>query len=234
MTLDACHGLCAKQRVSWSKDMDQDRFDNLTRSLSAGMSRRAAMRGLSATALGGVLAVAGIGSAAAAACKRPNVKCGKGKNAVCCSAPRNGSVACNGLGGCAYTCDDGYSWDGAQCLLACVPDRTCDGYYGGYNCGSGLWDGCGYNLTCGCPDGKFRCDGQACTTLEVSAHCGACDNVCACGGCEIDIEGNYICSAGGECRSCTRNSDCRTGYHCIDLGYDFCGAGYTTVCDLAC
>ncbi len=77
--------------------MDQERFDQITRTLAAGQSRRRLLKGLAGTALGGVLAAVGAGEAGAKGpCKTPNTKCGRGKNAVCCSS----NQVCNGDGTC--------------------------------------------------------------------------------------------------------------------------------------
>ena len=54
--------------------MDPTRFDHLTRALASGTSRRRLLQGLG----GGLLALVGIDRAAAAPCKKPDVKCGKG------------------------------------------------------------------------------------------------------------------------------------------------------------
>ena len=77
--------------------MDQERFDTLTRTLAAGMSRRSVLRTLSAVGAGGVLAVVGRGTAEAGKCKKAN-RCGKGKHQTCCKD--------------SETCDHG----------TCVPD----------------------------------------------------------------------------------------------------------------
>ena len=70
--------------------MDPERFDRITRTLATGQSRRGFLKTLTGAAMGGVLATAGVGAAAAKpglpACKAPNTKCGKGKTAVCCDS----------------------------------------------------------------------------------------------------------------------------------------------------
>jgi hypothetical protein len=63
--------------------MDQERFDTLTRTLAAGMSRRRVLRTLSAVGAGGVLAVTGGGNVAEGKCPRRN-RCGKGEHQKCC------------------------------------------------------------------------------------------------------------------------------------------------------
>jgi hypothetical protein len=64
--------------------MDQERFDRITRTLASGQSRRGLLKGLTGTAIGGLLATVGIAEASArGACREPG--CSKGKNAVCSS-----------------------------------------------------------------------------------------------------------------------------------------------------
>jgi hypothetical protein len=72
--------------------MDQERFDTLTRTLAAGMSRRRVLRTLSAVGAGGVLAAVGSGTVVAGTCPRRN-RCGKPKHRTCC---RNGKTCVDG------------------------------------------------------------------------------------------------------------------------------------------
>jgi hypothetical protein len=77
--------------------MDQERFDRITRTLALGQSRRGLLKGLTGTAIGGLLASVGMAEARAKGpCKAPNTKCGRGKNATCCT----GSQVCNADGTC--------------------------------------------------------------------------------------------------------------------------------------
>ena len=65
--------------------MDQERFDRFTRTLASGQSRRDVLKGLTATAIGGLLAAVGTADAGAkGACRAPNTKCCKGRTAQCC------------------------------------------------------------------------------------------------------------------------------------------------------
>lgn len=65
--------------------MDQERFDRFTRTLASGQSRRDVLKGLTATAIGGLLAAVGTADAGAKGpCRAPNTKCGKGRSAQCC------------------------------------------------------------------------------------------------------------------------------------------------------
>ena len=74
--------------------MDQERFDRIARTLASGQSRRGVLKGLTGTALGGLLAAVGAGEAGARGpCRAPNHKCGKGKHAQCCTS---GQVCADG------------------------------------------------------------------------------------------------------------------------------------------
>lgn len=66
--------------------MDSTRFDDLTKGLATSTSRRAALKTIAAATIGGILGLAGIGTAFA------GVKCG---NKVCGA----GQICCNQGGG---------------------------------------------------------------------------------------------------------------------------------------
>ena len=88
--------------------MDQEQFDQITRTLASGNSRRGLVRTLTGAALGGILVAVGVGEAGAkkqgggrrdvAAQQGKPVRCprgcrvGKGKNATCCTS---GEFCCN-------------------------------------------------------------------------------------------------------------------------------------------
>jgi len=64
--------------------MDQERFDRITRTLGSGQSRRGLLKGLTGTAIGGLLVSVGLAEASAKGpCKSPG--CSKGKNPICSS-----------------------------------------------------------------------------------------------------------------------------------------------------
>src|SRR3712207_4230881 len=84
--------------------MDHERFDDLTRALATGMSRRQALKSLAGGAAGGLLAFLGVGKAAAAppGCKRNGKKCkedtqccsGNCENGTCVATPNSWSCFC--------------------------------------------------------------------------------------------------------------------------------------------
>src|SRR5688572_19147319 len=114
--------------------MESNRFDDLTRALGGGQSRRRMLKVLG----GAALAAAGltrIDGAEAAACKSPNVRCGKGKDAVCCV---EGDICCGG--GCTQVIGD----SGAACCsdAQCGDGMLCHSSY--HTCFTPPWEGlCG-------------------------------------------------------------------------------------------
>jgi hypothetical protein len=79
--------------------MDATRFDDLTKGLATSPSRRAALKTIAATTIGGILGLAGIGTAFAA-CQARGHKCGN--NEQCCSNVCCNLVCC----GSGQTCDE--------------------------------------------------------------------------------------------------------------------------------
>ena len=77
--------------------MEPSRFDELTKALATATSRRQALKTIAATTLGGILGLAGVGSAFAMPTCKPNGH-GCGTNKQCCSGfcdhTRNICVAC--------------------------------------------------------------------------------------------------------------------------------------------
>ena len=69
--------------------MDATRFDDLTKALATSPSRRAALKTIAATTIGGILGLAGMGTAFAA-CQPAGHACGGNKQ--CCS-----NVCCHGV-----------------------------------------------------------------------------------------------------------------------------------------
>jgi hypothetical protein len=173
--------------------MDQERFDQITRSLAAGKSRRGFLKSLVGTAFGGALAAAGIADASAkpeVPCKFPNHKCGKGRYAKCCSSSQvcNSDGTCGAPSACVPSCDGkcGGASDGCggTCdATCCVAD--CAGKYGGVSDGcNGTCDACppvGCNT--GYPNGDGTCwytptgpYGAVCNNLYYGVGQGVCDN----------------------------------------------------------
>ena len=83
--------------------MDAKQFDSVARALGQGNSRRGVVRTLTGAAVGGILVAVGVGEAGAkkkygggggrvtaeGKCPKPNLRCGKGKYAECCTGQPN-------------------------------------------------------------------------------------------------------------------------------------------------
>jgi hypothetical protein len=179
--------------------MDQERFDTLTRTVGAGMSRRGVLHTLSLGAAGGILAVLGNGTAAA---KCPKAKrCGKGKHQACC---KNGK-----------TCNHG------ECVSPCAPDCT-------DKCG-GVSDGCTGTCDDKCPDEPCPPytikSGSECVFPCAGDPCGPCNTDSGFVQCVGNPDGTHICATNLTSNS-TQNCDvngCPAGFTCYAGG----GANYT-------
>jgi hypothetical protein len=105
--------------------MDQERFDRITRTLSSGQSRRSLLKGVTGTAIGGLLTSVGLAEASAKGpCKTPNTKCGKGKNAVCCP---EGSV-CTPTGCVTVARVVVLTWNPTFSSIHCTPTVSVSGF----------------------------------------------------------------------------------------------------------
>jgi hypothetical protein len=101
--------------------MDQDRFDNLTRALARGTSRRQALKLLGGSLAGGLLSFLGVGDAAADDCKRNGKACKKNKQ--CCS----GNCADGFCAPLCPPCDACSTCSGGTCVSRCGPGQDCLG-----------------------------------------------------------------------------------------------------------
>ena len=145
--------------------MDPSRFDDLTKAFATGTSRRAALKTMAATTLGGLLALAGIGSALARPTCKPNGH-GCGTNKQCCSGycdktthtcgcPSGTTQLCNGTcavecssSPCNFPCFCAYDTDGVN--VYCASSRA-----GAGNCAT----------DCDCPAGQFCHPTNFCTPI---------------------------------------------------------------------
>lgn len=159
--------------------MDQERFDQLTRTLASGVSRRRMMRGITGTALGGLLASVGIADAGAKPktkektkekCTAPNTTCGNGN---CCTS--------------SEVCSNG------ECLVApnpgpvCIPGAQCFPIDGPIPCGCN-GDG---STTC-CAETQF--DDGVCCPVDEAGQASCCFLVTADGATPVGC-----CPAGTDC-----------------------------------
>ncbi len=146
--------------------MNQDRFDDLARTLASTTSRRTVLKTLAGSAAGGLLALLGVGDTAATpgGCKASGKKCkehdqccsGDCVNGTCAACP-SGSKLCNG---------------------SCIPQNDCCGGCGsGQTCENGVCVTPQAQPTCVCNDGTgdpftFSC--VALSQCNISLWCEIC------------------------------------------------------------
>jgi hypothetical protein len=136
---------------------------------------------------------------AAAACVRPNKRCGNGKKCCAGAACRSGKCRCKtGL----TACND-------RCVDTNADPANCGGC--GKSCGQG--QGCADGTCNGCSDGQKACDGRC---IPANACCR--DSDCA-GGKRCQTNGTCACpnnmkDCNGTCRVCCGDRDCPTGQFC--------------------
>ena len=206
--------------------MDSNQFDNLTKTLAGGASRRGVLRG-ALGALGGVLRLFG-GAAAApnacaqacafepkgprlAACKQACKQCGGSLQDVCFDQQ---IICCPGsFGGCCFDDETGsISCPGTQqCPAPLVPD-----------------EGCGCVCPNTCPPGEFPDPGQDCACVpfptcdaggapencEAGVETSCADGVCAC---VTSVDGGTVCvERFCTFEACTTGTDCQFG-PCVDI-----------------
>ena len=215
--------------------MEGQRFDDLTRRLTATLNRRRVMASLL-----GVAGAAALGSGAEARvrCRAWDASCTR--SSQCCTAycetsrqaPRRqrNRCGCGPLALCGNTCFD-LQTDEKHCG-AC--DTACEP---GFTCTNGVCK-CGEETTCN----GACCDGVCKKTFSDKNHCGACGIVCATG--EFCIGGNCVsaCAAptpnSGDCgqyTACLIDQNGTThyldswyqigGYGCGEPGGQSCAAG---------
>jgi len=200
--------------------MDEQRFDELTRTLASGTSRRRVVMGLAGGALGGLVALFGGRPAARADdddddCKRFGKPCRK--HSQCCSGV---CLSEGGTCGCATSadCDD---FSNACASFSCDPEfGQCFGFLApdcvpcqrDRDCAEGV---CLPDGRCGCTSNADCDDGNACTVDTCTEDAFGGGRFCAhtpIPGC-IQCKRNRDC-AGGTCcdgRCCPAGSDCGVG-----------------------
>jgi hypothetical protein len=226
--------------------MDGSRFDNLTKTLAAGVSRRGVVRGALGGLAGAALAALGRKSAEAQPKGGPANECKVG----CSGFNRQAKVACERAcrecgGDIDRVCAD-FGPFGPTAFVCCPPGTFCAGE--GVCCEEGTEpcfqpDG---SVTC-CPAGTF-CDFEtgACTPDCTAEHnfctgtpgrCGD-DPDCICSNTSVGIVCHHL--------SCAACADCASDAECRDQGFgaasvcipsdDCCGGGSSclTPCDQAC
>ncbi len=172
--------------------MEPSQFDELTKALATPTSRRQALRTFVATTLGGILGLAGIGTAfAKPKCHRAGLGCDTNSN--CCSGLycANGKcTTCPALPACnsGCPCPSGQVCQSGQCVTPCVANGgQCTS---GQDCCSGRCDSFSGTCVSCIPNEDFFChaDSDCCSGL-----CETYSGICGCG-----IAGS----------DCLRNEDC--------------------------
>lgn len=174
--------------------MDNRTFDNVSRLIGSGATRRRVVGALIA-AVGGAVAV---GSAPASAVQRPTCRvlaAGCTRANQCCSGfcerrtsvPRRKRFRCgcgDGLTQCGTTCHDLDTDAGhcSDCFLPC-PETTDTCLSGACSCGG----------SAPCPDGDICCDGICYDKFAEKNHCGTCGNSCDGGYCDGGVCAPLVC-----------------------------------------
>ena len=193
--------------------MDGNRFDELSRRLATGVSRRAALKGAAA----GLLGALGLRTAAGAqvsqaqcgnrTCKNDPAVCNDG--CVCCVYP-NGNSRCRPPGTCSpgtAVCPPG---EVADSILGCVVAGPCAGLDDGASCGTGLV----------CSRGTCVGNGVCGTGSENTTGCGGPECNLGLSGCLTTNEGGLVCASGISCEAepvCASSADCPAGQACFPI-----------------
>ena len=162
--------------------MDPHRFDDLTRALGTGLSRRRAMKSLAGALLGGMLA----GRARSAGADEIGPVQPVGRPLLCPAGKHCGDVCCSATETCVgLNQPKGLPGDSSDPndLLECI----CQSNYVRDRTGACV---CPAAKTCGancCDDGEACCDGRCVDLMHSKTDCGACGHLC---------EGDTVCRDG--------------------------------------
>lgn len=209
--------------------MDEERFDQLTRTLARSASRRTILKTMAGGFFGGTAAWPARERAAAFICRQPGALCSR--DAHCCSGSCvNDHCTCSkGRTPCASGCCDPQP--------ACTP-KTCAG--AGVGCGP-LDDGCGKTLDCGTCQASDTCHAASCNAGQCVQSVGnegaACDDTggtCQSGQCVTLCTPTTTCASAGvtcgplddgcgkqlDCGTCQPSDTCHTAScesgHCVE------------------
>lgn len=172
--------------------MESSRFDDITRALTTGTSRRHTILGLGSGLLAGLLAHLGL-EEATAACVKPGKKGCKGpRNKKCCPGARCTGGSKRKAGRCV--CKRGLTKCGSTCVNTQINAQHC----GACNNPCGEGETCDQG-GCVCSGGLTLCGTTCVDTQTDKQHCGACDEPC--GGTSTCQQGTCVsplgCPAGG-------------------------------------
>ncbi len=207
--------------------MDHQRFDELTRSLATGASRRTTLKLLAGSALGGVLGLLGLEEAAAACrlagqrCDAAHSCCKGGKCAAdghCKCKQSAGFFACDGPGTRCVNINTSENHCGA-CGNACGENEICLDGDCTPMCEDGLQNGLETDIDCGGPLCLPCANGQRCTenadcTSDLCEADGTCQDPHTCSdgvknGGESDVDcGGPSCPGCADGLACFIDRDC--------------------------
>jgi hypothetical protein len=191
--------------------MDSDRFDQLSRLLSRGVHRRAAVAALAALAVGGT---------EAAAAKSKHKRHGR-------AAGGTGSRGPDGNNDCVQFCTTVFP-PGPQ-RGHCISEAARNSPAGLCAlCQANPANLCGQTQSC-CPTGQTCCTGACVDRQTDKNNCGGCGTKCPSG---QTCQGGTcvsVCRANQETCASRTDTCCTTGYHCGD---NFCGQSLACCGDL--
>lgn len=214
--------------------MDQNRFDQLTRTLGAGRSRRGALKALLGGALGGAAAVLGAGTTdAATAAKSPKPDCCPSASPKLCGLTCTNTITDpNHCGGCGAACPAGQTCSAGHCVAksngqSCTLDTECASGHcaDGVCCNAVCGGGC---QSCNQPGHLGACTS---TSTPVASHGGCASDGSVCKGTCNGVSG--ACTYPSAATTC-RAASCANGTatlmaHCDGAGH--CPAATTVICD---
>jgi hypothetical protein len=186
-------------------NVDDRDFDFLTRTISAGFTRRGLGRMLGAAGMASLVGrFAPQGNVEARTkgkkkCKGNKKKCGGKcirKTQCCKDAECDEGAACVGK---ACTCLTGFK----PCLGGCIPEETCCVCMGGQTCQGGA---------CACPAGKELSGGVCATPPTCQPYIAPCvaDAMCCAGVCPANF-----CPKSGESAKCYSDDQCTGSLRCV-------------------
>ena len=184
--------------------MDYERFDDLTRALATGTSRRRVLRGLVGSALGGALSLVGL-EAMAANCRLIGQRCNDAHS--CCKG-----AICTAKGVCRCNKDRGFlscNGDGTTCVNTNNSEEHC----GACNSPCGANEVC-QGGQCVCASGFHRCSGTCVTDTDPTA-CGTSCTVCGTSQlCDANTGGCCAPQGFTSTSACITDDDCCSDSKC--------------------
>lgn len=219
--------------------MDPRRFDDMTKRLTTGSSRRQVLKGLAGGALASALSFVGAGGVVARQCRDDGKNCKS--DTECCSLFCNPATFTCAVAPPADTCDPACP-TGALCVdgacfcpvptAFCPTDGCVDLQTDVTHCGT-CATACATGATCTagscvCPTGESVCNGVCVNRNTDETNCGSCGRqcaagtVCSSGDCCGSTAVGSICCASGNPSTCVEDYDCNCGlFGCDTCSYEY-------------